>query len=95
MGIPNKEKEAAHRGAKALRDSGTGAGAPSQFSSPEDLDLNLSLISPSEVNHLKRIHGTDTFPVLSTMLEESEYVREVIVLDVIVIVNVRGLSYEL
>ena len=31
------------------------------------------LISPDEVNQLKRLHGTDTFPVPNSLKEESEY----------------------
>ncbi len=31
------------------------------------------LISPAEVEHLRRTHGMDAFPLMSTLLEESEY----------------------
>jgi len=31
------------------------------------------LISPTEVEHLQRTHGLDTFPLMSTLVEESEF----------------------
>ncbi len=71
MGIPNKDGKATKVIVESQRD------APGQD----------PLINQSEVNHLKRVHGTDTFPVLSTMLEESEYwVRAWLYLNTITVI---------
>jgi hypothetical protein len=63
MGVPKgsaQEQEVAQRSA---------AGGY-MAASAEDGD---ALISPSEVERLQRKHGMDTFPLMSTMLEESEF----------------------
>ena len=62
MGVPKgsaQEQEVQHR---------TAAGGYVANSDEGD-----ALISPSEVERLQRKHGMDTFPLMSTMLEESEF----------------------
>ena len=49
--------------------SGSGSGAGSGAYPP----LEEGLITPSEVAHLKRVHGTDPFPVFPSFAEETDF----------------------
>lgn len=70
MGPPNSAQP--DRGADAPKSPGrTSTAASPAFNEREYQSERL--IAPEEVDQLKRLHGTDSFPVEGSLLEETEY----------------------
>ena len=70
MGLPQGDLEKSG-GADTVPSSPNRAQSPSTFNEKEY--LNERLIAPEEVDQMKRLHGTDSFPVKDSLHEETEY----------------------